>query len=41
MNGSFDGWDMLGEETAEETQMHSDAPDAKDAPIVTEALKAE
>lgn len=31
MNGSFDGWSLLAEEPAEETQTHSDAPDTKDA----------
>ena len=36
MNGSFDGWNLLGDESAEETQTHSDAPDTKNAAVATE-----
>ena len=36
MNGSFDGWNLLGDESAEETQTHSDAPDTKNAVVATE-----
>jgi len=36
MNARFDGWNLLGDETAEETQTHSDAPDTKDAAAATQ-----
>jgi regulator of RNase E activity RraB len=36
MNSRFDGWNLLAEEPAEETQTHSDAPDTKDAAVATE-----
>src|SRR6187402_3698178 len=35
MNGTFDGWNLLAEEAAEQSQQHSDAPDTKDAEVAT------
>jgi hypothetical protein len=31
MNGQYDGWDLLSEDSAEQTQTHTDAPDMKSA----------
>ena len=36
MNGTFDGWNLLADETAEQAQTHSDAPDTKDAEVAME-----
>jgi hypothetical protein len=36
MNGTFDGWNLLTDEPAEEAQTHSDAPDTKDAPVAAQ-----
>lgn len=32
MNGSFDGWSLLTDDSAEDTQMHSETPDVQDSP---------
>lgn len=32
MNGTYDGWSMLNDDTAEETQPHADTPDIKHSP---------
>ena len=32
MNGSYDGWDLLTEDAAEETQTHADTPDVQQSP---------
>ena len=32
MNGSYDGWNLLANEPAEETQMHAETPDVQHSP---------
>lgn len=32
MNGSYDGWNLLMDEAAEETQAHTDTPDVQHSP---------
>ena len=32
MNGSYDGWNLLTDESAEQAQSHTETPDVKDSP---------
>ena len=40
MNGTYDGWTLLTEDAAEQTQPHDDAPDTASAPVANNPQNA-